>query len=761
MPMPSANSIPESRCHNAGRSGHAHAVAAKPRAVRRSLERWNAWCFAVFCSTFAASVFAAPTPVPAPESGHDETRRVRLRFVGDVMMHEPQIGAGHFSAVNEYRYESFFEALRPHLSEADWTIGNLETTLVERNYTGYPCFASPQRLARALKWAGFDVMVTANNHCLDRLEYGVRNTLDVLDAYGLLHVGTARTAEEHGQILMLDKNGVRIAVLAYTEMANGIDRSMDAKKVAYLVHFMRPDRIVADMVRARALGADAVLVVLHWGDEYQRKPAQRQVALAEKLAQAGADLIVGSHAHVLQPAVWQAAPDRRGASRRVLVAYSLGNFISNQVVRFKDAGAILDVVLEKSAATSRVRVADAGLIPTWIHLYEIAGRRGYRVVPVQETLEAQAAGWEPMLGASQVRRLHEAFDDTRSLLASAGPNALTFRSPNPFPWPVRPLDSGSFRFACSEPLIEAAWDLAVAAVRAHTHTAATSHDRLMFAALGLREPASPMPETLLDVRGVPDTLARRFMGLLSGKAGDGVLHFSPEAPVFLDQAELIYARPNGSVTVRYARDRGYQLVVPEGLIVSTECARQANAVLIETLPKGALRPVSAFEEECLARWLWRAAAAAKPAVWVSLDEQTVRVITDGFVHFERPCTAPPEDRQPLAGWYTQSELAGKDAPAGCEIRDRRATGAIWPAVKASEEEVLLSRAVYLRGIDARTVGESRDVVLCGAPVHMPGQLPKPGRGVRMRSEDIVALFDLAGKGMPVLITRFPAPVGRY
>lgn len=716
---------------------------------------------------FSTPVFASPTPVPAPKFASGETHRVRLRFVGDVMMHEPQIGAGHFGAVNEYRYETFFEAVRPHLSDADWTIGNLETTLVERNYTGYPCFASPERLARALKWAGFDVMVTANNHCLDRRDYGVRNTLDVLDAYGLLHAGTARTPDEHSQILMLDKNGVRIALLAYTEMANGIDLSMEPVKVAYLVHFIRPEQICADMARARVLGADAVIVVLHWGDEYQRKPAQRQVALAEKLAGAGADLIVGSHPHVLQPAVWQVASRAPGDTRRVLVAYSLGNFISNQVVRFKDAGAILDVVLEKRAGVSRVRIADAGLIPTWIHLYEIAGRRGYRVVPTQETLLAQAKGWEPMLGASQVRRLREALDDTRSLLDSAGPDVLPLRSPNPFPWPVRPFHSGPLRFACSEPLVELAWDIAVTTERAHARTASIPREALVFAALGSREPMGlgesgryEAPASLFDLRGFPDVFSRRFMGLTQDNLGAAPLHFSPETPTFLDNAELICARPNGSITVRYARDRGFQLLVSEGLAVSTDRARQGNSVSVDTLPKGALRPLSAFEEECLARWLWRAATAANAAIWVSLDEQVLRVVNDGFVQFERSCAAPPKDKQPVAGWYAVSDLIGKDAPPDCEIRNRHATVAVWPEVKTAEEDVLLSRAVFLRGIDARTVGELREVVLCGAPMHGVAQLPVPGRGIRMRSEDVTALYDRVTKGMPVLITRFPASLGR-
>lgn len=748
---------PESPDLDARRSGYVVTGAANRREDRPSAGIPYAWCLAVFCSLFTAFASASPTPSPAHESDRGETRRVRLRFTGDVMMHEPQIGAGHFSAVNEYRYESFFEAVRPYLSDADWTIGNLETTLVERNYTGYPCFASPERLARALKWAGFDVMVTANNHCLDRREYGVRNTLDVLDAFGLAHAGTARTPDEHGQIRMLDKNGIRIAVLAYTEMANGIDLSMEPDKVAYLVHFMRAERIIADMLRARALDADAVLVFLHWGDEYQRQPAKRQMALAEQLAEAGADLIVGCHPHVLQPAVWKAVPGAADGAKRVIVAYSLGNFISNQVVRFKDAGAILEVVLEKSTNEQRVRVVDASLIPTWIHLYEIAGRRGYRVVPVQETLAAQAAGWEPMLCASHVRRLSEALNDTRSLLATAGQDAAPIRNPDPLPWPARPLHTGPFHFACSDPLIEFAWDTAAARTATRPRAASIPRDALVLAAFGSRDPARSGPEGLSGVR---QTLATRLMGLVT-RPQNRSLHFAPGSPAFLDEAELIWPQPSGSVTVRYARDHGFQLLVSEGLAVSTDGARRRNAVSVETLPKGALRPLSAFEEECLARWLWRAATAARTAIWVALDEQVVRVVADGLVQFERPCAAPPKADEPIAGWYNVSDLAGKDAPANCEIRDGRATAAIWPDVKTPEDAVLLSRAIYARGIDARTVGESRGVTLCGAPVQGAAQLPAPGRGIRMRSEDAVVLFDLVTKGTPVLVTRFPAPANPH
>ena len=696
-------------------------------------------------AALASSAHAAPTPLSNDGDGAGPVQRLHLRFVGDVMMHEPQIRAGYVDAASEYRYESFFECIRPYLADADWTIGNLETTLVTRNYTGYPCFASPERLARALKWAGFDVMITANNHCLDRLEFGVRNTLDVLDAYGLHHAGTARRPEERDRILLLDKNGIRMAVLAYTEMANGIDKNMDPALVAYLVQFMRPEKIIADIRRARALGAEAVIVFLHWGDEYQRAPAVRQKALADALAAEGADLIIGCHPHVLQPAVWKKTP----AGSPVLVAYSLGNFISNQVVRFKDAGAILDVVLEKKPGTARVRVRDAGLIPTWIHLYEVAGQRGYQVLPVQESLWAKSTGWEPMLDNEQVRRLREALADTCSLQEAAGADAVTLRPVRPFPWPVRPLTPYTHQFTCANPVAEFIWDAAVSHLAGSRQPQDTEY--LAFPALGspssmehgpMGTPAGPSWDRVLT--GAAAHLLHHLASFNPVSSTVPELCFEAAPPVFSGEAELILAQTGSMVAVNYEKERGLRITVPPGTVVNTGEARKRVPVSVETMPEGALRPVTAFERALLARWLWAAATQAKPALWLSLNEGNVRLIADKWVMTESPVAAPAAAPRQL-GWHRIAAMTGKAIPPGRDAGSQTAT------------EVGAPRGPLIRfkGIEQRNMAADRDSFLCGADCAAGAAVPAAGLGYRMRYDAVDELFARLEPGMLVLVTRFP------
>lgn len=332
----------------------------------------------------------APTPVPTPTP----PARITLSAVGDVMIHSPQYNAA-LQPDGSYDFSECFVPIAEYLSAADFTLANLETTIStpERGYSGYPCFKTPEALLPALKEAGVDVLTTSNNHCFDAGWFGVTNTIEKVRSYGFLHTGTFLSPEEQGTPLVLEKNGMRIAVLAYTYGTNGMEAVIDADKLQYAVTYTDNwEQIHADIVKAREL-ADVVVACVHWGAEYQREPALEQQELAQDMMEAGVDVILGSHPHVLQPMKFKDVVTEEGEQKRAFVVYSLGNFISNQRDRYQDCGMVLNLTFEKDFATGKTRIVGADYVPTYVHKYtDENGRNHYQILPVAGYLNKDLEG---------------------------------------------------------------------------------------------------------------------------------------------------------------------------------------------------------------------------------------------------------------------------------------------------------------------------------------------------------------------------------
>lgn len=281
-----------------------------------------------------------------------DTTRISLLFVGDIMQHDSNIAAAYNSTNKKYDYSACFEYAAPILRSADLTIGNLELTLAGPPYKGYPQFSAPDALAVQLKRLGFDVLVTANNHSLDRRKKGVERTIRILDSLQLQHTGTFKDSAERASIypLQLEKNGFRFSLLNYTYGTNGIPVTKPN-----IVNLIDTVAIKVDLAKARAQQTDAIIVFMHWGAEYQSLPNAEQKKLAALCFREGAKLVIGAHPHVLQPMVWNQKDDQ-------LIAYSLGNFISGQRPRYRDGGAMLWVELQKithdSVSTTSIRNAE-------------------------------------------------------------------------------------------------------------------------------------------------------------------------------------------------------------------------------------------------------------------------------------------------------------------------------------------------------------------------------------------------------------------
>lgn len=265
-----------------------------------------------------------------------------LLFAGDAMMHEKQIEVA-YQGGGKYDFSDYFKALKPLISEADYAVVNLETPVAKGRYSGYPVFNSPDAYIEALKDAGFDMTLTANNHTLDRHDRGVRRTLQTLDSLGVHHIGTYTDRKQREQVLPMikDINGFKVAFLNYTYGTNGIDIQGDI-----VVDYIDRNLMKSDIAKARDKGAEIVCVAVHWGEEYKLLPNASQKSLAKFLLSQGADMVIGGHPHVIQPMELRTRAD----GRNQLLVYSLGNFISNMRTRDTRGGAILRTHLRRDAA---------------------------------------------------------------------------------------------------------------------------------------------------------------------------------------------------------------------------------------------------------------------------------------------------------------------------------------------------------------------------------------------------------------------------
>jgi len=302
-----------------------------------------------------------------------DTTRISLLFLGDVIQHDSQIKAAYDLSAKQYDYTSCFQFVKPYIAAADLAIGNLEVTLAGPPYKGYPQFSAPDQLALTLKDAGMDVLVTANNHCLDRGRKGLERTILMLDSLDIIHTGTFRdTVERMNDYPMLfEKNGFSFALLNYTYGTNGIPVTKPN-----VVNTIDTAVIRKDIVKAKKTSPDAIIVFMHWGQEYQSLPNKWQKDVTEFCFRLGVKLVIGAHPHVLQPMEWRKESDQ-------LIVYSLGNFVSGQRDRYKNGGAMLKVDLMKVVQDSvaETRIDSAGYILEWVYRTPDA-KKDYYVLPV-------------------------------------------------------------------------------------------------------------------------------------------------------------------------------------------------------------------------------------------------------------------------------------------------------------------------------------------------------------------------------------------
>lgn len=332
-----------------------------------------------------------------------------ISSVGDMLMHEPVFQSGYNSATGEYELDMIFRYFYDYVTSADLAVGNLETTLAGDDngfaYHGYPNFNCPDSIIDSMKNAGFDLILTANNHSYDTGSIGLSRTLEVVRDRELMYLGTKQDAEEPNYIIA-DCNGIRIGLMCYTYETgtenpdtialNGAPLSVADSKLVNAFSYSELPAFYAEMEEniadMEANGAEAVMLFIHWGDEYDIEGNRTQKQMAQTLCDLGVDVIVGGHPHVVQPV--ELLTSAEDENHKTLCLYSMGNAVSNQrkermnlKTGHTEDGVMFSITFaEYSDGT--VIIEDADILPFWVdRRYNADWVREYYMLPLDTEIE--------------------------------------------------------------------------------------------------------------------------------------------------------------------------------------------------------------------------------------------------------------------------------------------------------------------------------------------------------------------------------------
>ncbi len=309
----------------------------------------------------------------------DSVINLRLIFAGDVMSHQRQIKSAFNKSENKYDFTENYTYVSELISSFDLAFVNIESPLVcEPPYTAYPNFRNPSEIVAALKDAGFNVILTANNHSNDAGSKALINTIEVIRKNNLYQTGTFKDQNERDSLypLIIDKCGFKLAVLNYTYGTNNIKNEPPT-----ITNIIDTAQILHDIEVSKLHEPDLIIAYLHWGEEYELYESEYQKKHAYFFADNGVDLLVGSHPHVIQPVKWIKSAENDS----IICAYSLGNFISNQRFENTDGGMMLEVSFSKNIITGKINLEDFYHYLTWVYITKPTPKHPlgrYYVIPV-------------------------------------------------------------------------------------------------------------------------------------------------------------------------------------------------------------------------------------------------------------------------------------------------------------------------------------------------------------------------------------------
>ncbi|KUO62392.1 hypothetical protein APF79_07735 [bacterium BRH_c32] len=310
---------------------------------------------------------------------------------------------------DSFDFKPVYSQIQKFLSKPDFTIGNLETVIAgkKHRYTGYPAFNSPEEYIKALSEVGFDILYTTNNHSLDRGEFGLKNTNEKIITNNMIPIGSFEKGKD--TISVFEKNGIKFSLLAYTYGTNGFKLKDNSK---YSLNYIDTTKIKNDIAKARSKNAEICIVYFHFGEEYSRNPSLFQREIVKKSISYGADIILASHPHVIQPIELFKSESSNLDSG--FVAYSLGNFYSNQKWRYSDAGIILNFELTKDQQTKKISLSKIDYIPTWVHKYSTPNKKEFVILP--SNFKKYRYLESIIISKSDSLLIEQSYLDTKSLL---------------------------------------------------------------------------------------------------------------------------------------------------------------------------------------------------------------------------------------------------------------------------------------------------------------------------------------------------------
>ena len=325
-------------------------------------------CILLFCSFVKK--------VDESSSRSKQNDRVSLIFAGDIMGHSFQYKAAYDPNTDTFNYDVCFKAVKPYLESSDFAMANLEVPLAGPPYSGYPNFSSPDALLDAMKLAGYNIILTANNHILDFGKPGLERTISTIKNRKLMYAGSYINEQQRDSIypLILEKKGVRIALLNCTYLMNSM-----AVTPPNRVNGLDTIEIKNDIRRAQAKGVDLIIVTVHWGTEYQLEASAQQKEYTRFFSRQGVDLVIGSHPHVVQNEDVVFSKDSLG----IPVFYSLGNSISNQRKPNTDGGIMVKVEIDAKSTM----IVKSSVIPVYIHKGVLNGVYQYHLIPTTEYIQ--------------------------------------------------------------------------------------------------------------------------------------------------------------------------------------------------------------------------------------------------------------------------------------------------------------------------------------------------------------------------------------
>lgn len=338
-------------------------------------------------SSIALSPTSAPihTPTPTPTPEPLPVKKVNILSAGDVIMHDAVIRSGKVSD-DLYVYDDIFNEIKPYAEKADFSIVSFEGVSLESdtNYTGYPLFNAPPAIISAFSYAGFDMVNTGNNHSLDRKLSGLLETRSIIKKNKMQVIGTYNDSAEPRHKIQ-DINGIKVGFLSYTYGLNMNENLLTQEERDTHLSLIDEEKI-QQQIKTLSPMSDILVVLMHWGVEYKHEANKTQKDLADKMFQWGADIILGSHPHVVEPSEIR---EVNGETKYLI--YGMGNFLSNQIGGnnpnernndFTEDSVLVNLEIEKDFNTGKTSLISVKHIPTWVYRYSVEGVYKYTIYPI-------------------------------------------------------------------------------------------------------------------------------------------------------------------------------------------------------------------------------------------------------------------------------------------------------------------------------------------------------------------------------------------